>query len=358
MDPDLIKQLMTQMPTVGNKGLSDDQIKVLQRLAQNHANRTSAPAASQKKEFRMPTVYPTLKRCGLRVTMTLPANTPASCVLRLAIEIPFFKKRNDYQAEFPLKYYDVAREILMAQFGKVNEEEEPAPDPNAPVVIKVEYIGAVRTHNHQFNLNRHNRNRVTFDTYASAWVDGGWNVRFPEKVLRDFFPEPPPKFDGNFHKALLHGDINKTFKQLARQFHPDLNRSKDAHAMFLKLRRAYDDLRDPMRRKRYEAGLKFQTQALQKEVVFRVPKSCGLVEVTGEYEAVPRMPEGEPAPRLTVTKILSWSDIVNEQGQVMSSRWNSPKSFSADGRPLWERGAQPFTVEWLDNTDLEFDIDL
>ena len=54
--------------------------------------------------------------------------------------------------------------------------------------------------------------------YATAWVDGGWNARFSEQVLRAYFGEPVAAFDGDFHAYLLKAkDISRTYKQLARQ---------------------------------------------------------------------------------------------------------------------------------------------
>jgi len=47
-------------------------------------------------------------------------------------------------------------------------------------------------------------------------------------------------------------DIKKAFRRLARQYHPDVNKSKDAEAQFKEINEAYEVLSDPQKRQMYD----------------------------------------------------------------------------------------------------------
>ncbi|MGH9309989.1 MAG: DnaJ domain-containing protein [Vicinamibacterales bacterium] len=49
-------------------------------------------------------------------------------------------------------------------------------------------------------------------------------------------------------------EIKRAYRQLARRYHPDIS-GDDRATPFLELAQAYDVLRDPLRRRRYDAGL-------------------------------------------------------------------------------------------------------
>ncbi len=53
-------------------------------------------------------------------------------------------------------------------------------------------------------------------------------------------------------KAASAGDIQKAYRKLARQFHPDVNRDPGAEARFKEIGEAYEVLRDPDKRSRYD----------------------------------------------------------------------------------------------------------
>lgn len=208
--------------------------------------------------------------------------------------------------------------------------------------------------------------------YASGWVDGGWNVRFPEVVLRAYFPPPAPAFDGDFMRALhASSDMRSLYRKFAYEYHPDRPGGGNQR-MFAQLSEAYQALRDPMMRRRYEAGLKFQqqTKQIEKEVLFRVPLSCGDVCVSGEwqetgkwqepywmnnkgtYGSVSRRPEEK---RLNVTEILSWNPRVRADGMVMVATRSGGSDKSAKFYQD-QHGMKPFTVSWEPQFEVNFEV--
>jgi curved DNA-binding protein len=48
-------------------------------------------------------------------------------------------------------------------------------------------------------------------------------------------------------------EIQKTYRKLARKYHPDVNKAADADRRFKEINEAYEVLRDPEKRKKYDA---------------------------------------------------------------------------------------------------------
>lgn len=312
---------------------------------------------------------------------------------------------DDYHAEFPSGYYNTVRSILVEEFGSVIEKGEA--DPNTtPIEIFVEYIGQCRKRDDRKQQTMTTCSTcsgsgilvtnspvlaggmrtcsvcrgsgrsmsVTNSVYASAWVDGGWHARFPENVLKAFFGEPEAAFDGDFYRYLLSSkDLSKSYKQLARKYHPDMGGRVE---QFHKLREAYDTLKDPLTRKRYEAGLKFQqTATKENEVVFRIPKSCGRLLVKGTWGAVSGPIWGQQTrsqygkgrwqdidedvvvgaqKRLNVTEIIEWRDIYDDRGRMMVARWKGGDI--KQGFKQFNQQNKPFVVDWEDQEELVINV--
>ena len=55
-------------------------------------------------------------------------------------------------------------------------------------------------------------------------------------------------------------EIKRAYRQLARRYHPDIS-GEDRAGSFLEVSRAYEVLRDPERRRSYDAGLRSRSRA-------------------------------------------------------------------------------------------------
>ncbi|MBN2489646.1 MAG: J domain-containing protein [Planctomycetes bacterium] len=53
-------------------------------------------------------------------------------------------------------------------------------------------------------------------------------------------------------RSATDAEIKKAYRQLARKYHPDVNKSRDAEEKFKQLSEAYEVLKDPEKRKRYD----------------------------------------------------------------------------------------------------------
>lgn len=165
---------------------------------------------------------------------------------------------------------------------------------------------------------------------AFGWCDGGWTVIFPEAELRRWFGAELRETHGQTlyqilaisPSADLQG-IKTAYRRLARQWHPDVCQEPNATAMFRSIQEAYELLSDAGKRARYDAGLRLMTSIDQLQSTgrfklpdpddYRSPLRCGIIQATGFYQLG----------RFVVETILSWDDIVDEFGRVLSVSWRS-----------------------------------
>lgn len=223
-----------------------------------------------------------------------------------------------------------------------------APQPVVRLLV-VEYLGGARL-------------RPGGQVTAMGWVDGEWRVAFDVAVLRRFFEPgygdtqvggsdpsdgPPPTLYAllGVVPGATGDELKAAFRRQALHLHPDRNREPDAAERFRQAKEAYDLLRDPLSRRRYDVGLAFEAdahryealdrrrrqrweQALPDHTVYRAPVTNGVFLLRG-------------TPRLGVfvaEEVLQREDIVSRDGAVLVSSW--PK----DGETFERRWVRPEAV--------------
>lgn len=172
---------------------------------------------------------------------------------------------------------------------------------------------------------------------ALGWVGNEWAAVFPESVLREWFcaeqrPDEAPSFYAvlGIKAASDDGEIKAAYRRLAKQWHPDLCRDPDAAEQFRKLQHAYDVLRVPAMKAKYDAGLALaaslnsQQQYERQTYVasgYRSPLKCGLIMAEGR----------EVLGRFVIERIQLWQDIVDGHGRVLVTSWPMGASEPVEG---------------------------
>ena len=166
-----------------------------------------------------------------------------------------------------------------------------------------------------------------------------WGVIFPEQVLRDFFDgSHAVPGQGITYFGLLgvapscsQDDLSAGFRRMAKLWHPDVCQDEAATDIFIRIKAAYDVLKDPEMRARYEAGLVLEAMmgkpakpsAFDLPYGYRSPLRSGIIFVEGVKKL----------DMIEVEKIIAWDDIVDNQGRTLIVSW--PK------------GAKEPIEEWL-----------
>lgn len=155
-----------------------------------------------------------------------------------------------------------------------------------------------------------------------------WSIIFPELVLRQWFEGDNATVDTN--DLTLYGvlslkrncagtDIKSAWRRMAKRYHPDINKDDDAAQMMQRINEAYEVLNNPMKRKKYDAGLVLAaslntTQHTRRSAfdhIWRAPERCGFIMATGEYMLG----------RFVVSAIHQWEPIKDAFGRELVTSW-------------------------------------
>lgn len=185
------------------------------------------------------------------------------------------------------------------------------------LIIDVRYIGVTKS-------------RGTDERSAYGWYHDGWNVVFPESVLRAWFDAPMQPNEAQTLYSVLFvtrsatiDEIKSGHRRMAKQYHPDYCKEPDANEQFLRVQHAYEVLNNPDKRERYDAGLALEMSLKNNNRAdnqysvsnggYRSPLRCGLIMVEGI----------ESMGVFQVSKIFAWEDIRDSQGRVLVVSWKS-----------------------------------
>lgn len=168
---------------------------------------------------------------------------------------------------------------------------------------------------------------------ALGFMHGAWSVIFPEQVLRAWFegialesddPHLPTLYEFlGVTQGVEHEELRAAYRRLARQWHPDVCREKNAHEMFIQIQEAYQILSNTGTRARYDAGLALENSLSKAEQLsfnnlfaadpygYRSPLRCGYV--LAECKRDRRW--------LIVDRILGWEDITDSSGRTLVTSW-------------------------------------
>ena len=82
----------------------------------------------------------------------------------------------------------------------------------------------------------------SFPVIISLWKAGdvGWNIKI---IIRPW----------GLSKTASQKEIQAAYRKLARKLHPDVNKKPDAEDSFKAINEAYEVLKDPEKRKRYDS---------------------------------------------------------------------------------------------------------
>lgn len=159
---------------------------------------------------------------------------------------------------------------------------------------------------------------------AYGYIGREWGLVFPEDVLREFFNDTvtiPGIQDSYFSllglsKNASQDDVSAGFRRMAKIWHPDICKDENAHEMFIQIKDAYDVLKDPDKRARYEAGLMFEQLAQQPAQTltvtsYRAPLRSGMILIEGVRKLS----------MIEANKIHSWEDIIDSKGRTLIVSW-------------------------------------
>jgi len=119
-------------------------------------------------------------------------------------------------------------------------------------------------------------------------------------------------------------DVKKAYRELAKKYHPDINRSATSEELFKLISEAYEVLSDDAKRMQYDLYRKFEIELSPDGSVKHVPgKSNSPANVSEEHKRGTRVPgPASPAPQGDRVEILALSLVVPGYYQVYAGERN------------------------------------
>jgi hypothetical protein len=114
-------------------------------------------------------------------------------------------------------------------------------------------------------------------------------------------------------------DIKTAWRRMAKRYHPDVNKDDDAAAMMIRINEAYEVLNNPMKRKKYDAGLVLVASLKDKprdrlsafSNIWRPPERCGFILADGISQLG----------RFVIQTIHQWEPIKDAYGRELVTSW-------------------------------------
>lgn len=185
-------------------------------------------------------------------------------------------------------------------------------------LLQVDYIGQLK-----------DRGDGALTAFGLVSPANNWTVVFSESVLRAWFEGSNQKesvITTTLYSLLAlkrdatQDEIKSAWRKMVKRYHPDVNKDDDAAAMTRAINDAYEVLRNPAMRKRYDAGLQLEAtiQGQQSKIDFgaaaywRPPIRCGHILATGHEEVG----------RFVIDRIDQWLDITRN-GMTLVTSWDT-----------------------------------
>jgi hypothetical protein len=253
------------------------------------------------------------------IAVTCPYD--AAWVTELKAVIPYSDRRPKYDSKNKFagwlvspRYGKQVQDLCMKYFNELPLLPTLA---NAKPVVKQQildcrYIGTTK-------------DRGSDERSAYGWHKDGWNVVFPEVVLRAWFDAPatPDEMPTLYsvlgaRREATNDEIKSAYRRMVFQWHPDRCKEPNAQEQFLAIQHAYEIL--TKNRERYDAGLAFEMS------LKNAPKSTNQYSVSDGYRSPLRcgliMCEGiEQMGVFQVSKIFAWEDVRDASGRVLVVSW-------------------------------------
>lgn len=180
-------------------------------------------------------------------------------------------------------------------------------------ILDVRYIGMTK-------------DRGSDERSAYGWYRDGWNVIFPETVLRAWFDAPADPTQAvtlysvlGVRREASAEEIKAGWRRMVMQWHPDKCKEPNAQEQFIAIQHAYEVLTKS--RDRYDAGLTLEASIKNHPQQddnpysnyqgYRAPLRCGLIMCEGI----------ESMGVFQVSKIMAWQDITDQYGRVLVVSW-------------------------------------